>query len=489
MSPKVRVRFAPSPTGSLHIGGARTALFNWLFARHNHGTFILSIEDTDQQRSTPESLAAILDGLKWLGIDWDEGPEVGGEYGPYNQMARLEIYRREAKGLLATGAVYKCFCTPDELTAMREEAREKKAAPRYDGRCRNLTPSDVAERETKGIQYVLRVRVPSGTTEFDDVVRGRIAFDNSEIDDFIIFRSDATPTYNFSVSVDDLAMRITHVIRGEDHISNTPKQIILLRAMGAEPPLYGHVSLIMGEDGSRLSKRHGATAVAAYDAMGYLPEAMMNYLALLGWSPKDNREIMTREEIVRDFDIADVSKTAAIFSPDKLQWMNGQYIRTLGDEQLADRVAPFLVKAGLMTEGGRQSHHDWLVKLARATKERLHLLTDIVGYADYFFRDFEGYDAGGVKKQWSKPMAKKVLSDLSEILRDCEPFTAQTIEARCRGYIERDGLKLGDLVHPARLALTGKTISPGFFETVELLGKQKTLTRLKKAIHFIVDHE
>jgi glutamyl-tRNA synthetase len=318
MPPKVRVRFAPSPTGSLHIGGARTALFNWLFARHNNGTFILRIEDTDQQRSTPEALAAIVDGLKWLDIDWDEGPGVEGEYGPYNQMARIDIYRREAERLLAGGHVYKCFCSPEELDRMREEARAQRAAIRYDGRCRELSAAEVEEREKAEAPFVLRFKVPPGTTAFDDIVRGTISFDNAEIGDFIIQRSDGTPMYNFSVSVDDETMQITHVIRGEEHISNTPKQILLLRALGAEPPEYAHVSLIMGEDGGRLSKRHGATAVGAYDDMGYLPEAMMNYLALLGWSPKDDREIMSWTEMVRDFELSDVVKTAAVFSPDKL---------------------------------------------------------------------------------------------------------------------------------------------------------------------------
>jgi len=449
MPAKVRVRFAPSPTGSLHIGGARTALFNWLFARHNHGTFILRIEDTDQQRSTPEALAAIVDGLKWLGVDWDEGPEIGGEYGPYNQMARLEIYQREAMKLLENKAVYKCFCTPEEVAAMREEARQKKENPRYNRRCRDLTGTEVEEREKQGMPFVLRFRVPEGATGFDDMVRGHISFDNVEIDDFIIQRSDGTPMYNFSVSVDDVSMKITHVIRGEDHISNTPKQILLLQAMGAELPEYAHVSLIMGEDGARLSKRHGATAVGAYDELGYLPEAMMNYLALLGWSPKDDREIMG--------------------------W-------------IVDRIVPVLLREGLMDESEAQSKRDWLLRLASATKERLHYLTDIAPNFDYFFRDVESYDEKGVKKRWKKPEAMKMLSDLVELLEECEPFDEKTIEARCMEYIGREGAKLGELAHPARLALTGKTIGAGIFETIELVGKERSLQRLQKAIEYIETH-
>ncbi len=488
MPPKVRVRFAPSPTGSLHVGGARTALFNWLFARHNNGAFVLRIEDTDRKRSTPEALAAIIDGLKWLGIDWDEGPGVGGEFGPYNQMARLEIYGREAKRLLANGAAYKCFCSPDELAAAREIAREKKLALRYSGKCRELSESAISEREQNGDPFALRFRVPPGTTEFDDIVRGKISFDNVEIDDLIIQRSDGTPTYNFSVSVDDVTMRITHVIRGEDHISNTPKQILLMRALGAEPPGYAHVSLIMGEDGARLSKRHGATAVGAYEGMGYLPEAMVNYLALLGWSPKDDREIMSWTEMVRDFELTNVVKTAAVFSPEKLQWMNGQYIRSLSDGELADRSAPRLVKAGLMAESEPASRREWLEKLARATKERLHVLTDIVSHFDYLFKDVEGYDEKGVKKRWSKPEAKKVLADFVEVLQSCDPFDEPTIEAACLEYAEREGLKLGQLAHPVRLALTGKTAGPGLFETIELIGKEKSLERLNKAIQYIEEH-
>jgi len=485
MPPKVRVRFAPSPTGSLHIGGARTALFNWLFARHNNGTFILRIEDTDQERSTPEALAAIIEGLKWLDIDWDEGPGVEGEFGPYNQMARLEIYQREAKRLLANGHVYKCFCSPEELQKMREEARARKAGPSYDRRCRELSAAEVEAREGAGAPFVLRCKVPAGATEFDDMVRGKIAFDNSEIDDFIIQRSDGTPMYNFSVSVDDETMRITHVIRGEDHISNTPKQILLLRALGVEPPRYAHVSLIMGEDGSRMSKRHGATAVGAYEDLGYLPEAMVNYLALLGWSPKDDREVMPWEELVRDFELTDVVKTAAIFSTDKLQWMNGQYIRALSDEELADRITPFLVDADLATEAELATRREWLIKLARATKERLRVLTDIVADFEYFFGDIESYDAKGVKKHWKKPEAKKILADLIEVLEGCDPFDEATIEAACREYIEREDLKLGKLGNPARLALTGKTASPGIFETIDLIGKEKSLARLNKAIQYI----
>ncbi len=485
MPPTVRVRFAPSPTGYLHIGGARTALFNWLFARHNRGTFILRIEDTDRQRSTSEAFAAIVDGLKWLGIDWDEGPDVGGEYGPYNQMARLEIYRAEANRLLQKGAAYKCFCTSAELERAREEARRQKKPLHYDGRCRDLDAAAVADRERKGLPFVLRFRVPTGITAFDDMVRGRISFDNSEIADFIILRSDGTPTYNFSVSVDDVTMRITHVIRGEDHISNTPKQILLLRAMGADLPAYGHVSLIMGEDGSRLSKRHGATAVSAYEEMGFLPEAMMNYLALLGWSPKDDREIMDRAEIISAFEITDVVKTAAIFNPKKLLWLNGQYVRGLSDEELAERFTPFLIRAGLLGEEDRESRRQWLIKLAHATKERLHLLTDIVPQSEFLFRDVRQYDEKGVKKHWSGPNVASTLADLAELLHDCAPFDLRKIESCCRDYVDRKGMKLGELIHPARLALTGKTVGPGFFETVELLGKEESLRRLHRAIRHI----
>jgi glutamyl-tRNA synthetase len=488
MPSKVRVRFAPSPTGSLHIGGARTALFNWLFARHNNGTFILRIEDTDQQRSTPESLAAIIDGLKWLDIDWDEGPGVEGEYGPYNQMARLDIYRREAERLLAGGYVYKCFCSPEELEKKREEARAQRAAMHYDGRCRELSAAEVEEREKAGRPFVLRFKVPPGTTEFDDIVRGTISFDNAEIDDFIIQRSDGTPTYNFSVSVDDETMKITHVIRGEDHISNTPKQILLLRALGVEPPQYAHVSLIMGEDGGRLSKRHGATAVGEYEGMGYLPEAMVNYLALLGWSPKDDREIMPWTEIVRDFELGDVVKTAAVFSHDKLQWMNGQYIRALSDEELVEKITPVLVTAGLVTEAELDAKREWLIKFARATRERLRVLTDIVPFWNYFVGDIESYDEKGVKKRWSKPEAKKIITDLVEVLGGCDPFEEKTIETACLEYAEREGIKLAQLAHPARLALTGKTASPGIFETIELIGKEKSVKRLRDAIQYIEQH-
>ncbi|RJP26059.1 MAG: glutamate--tRNA ligase [Candidatus Abyssobacteria bacterium SURF_5] len=485
MTQGVRARFAPSPTGYLHVGGARTALFNWLFARHTGGTFILRIEDTDQQRSTPEALAAIIDGLRWLGIDWDEGPDIGGPFRPYNQMARLPMYQSEAKRLLESGAAYKCFCTPQELDAMRRKAREAKAPLKYDGRCRVLSQAETAARETQGMPYALRFKMPPGTTEFNDMVRGRIVFDNSELDDFIILRSDGTPTYNFSVSVDDETMRITHVIRGEDHISNTPKQILLLRAMGVEPPRYAHVSLILGEDGARLSKRHGATAVGAYAEMGYLPEAMFNFLALLGWSPKDDKEILSREEMIAEFEITGVAKTAAIFNHQKLEWMNGEYIRSLSDEELAIRFTPFLIRAGLLTEDQAQTRREWLVRLARAVKIRLRLLTDIAQYSEYFVADVESYDEKGVKKHWSKPDVPKLLGVFADLLETCDPFTEENIEARVREYAEREGIKLGDLVHPARLALTGKTIGPGLFEAIVLLGRDLSIARLRKALTII----
>jgi glutamyl-tRNA synthetase len=368
---------------------------------------------------------------------------------------------------------------------MRERARELKTPLKYDGRCRNLSQAETAEREAKGMPHVLRFKTPPGTTEFDDMVRGKISFDNSELDDFIILRSDKTPTYNFSVSVDDETMRITHVIRGEDHISNTPKQILLLRAMGVEPPKYAHVSLILGEDGSRLSKRHGATAVGAYADMGYLPEAMFNFLALLGWSPKDDKEILSREEMIAEFEITGVAKTAAIFNPKKLEWMNGQYIRSLSDEELAARFTPFLIRAGILNEEQARSRREWLVRLARATKERLHLLTDIAQYSEYFFPDIESYDEKGVKKHWSKPDAPKLLAAFADLLETCDPFTEENIEARCREYAEREGIKLGDLVHPARLALTGKTIGPGLFEAITLLEKPTAVARLRKALAII----
>ena len=440
----VRTRFAPSPTGHVHVGNIRAAIYNWLFARHAGGKFLLRIEDTDRARSTPEAVKTVLDAMEWLGLSCDEEP--------LSQSTRMEAHLAAAEELLSKGQAYK------------------------------------EDKGGTGQGECVVFKMPGADMSFHDEIKGDLSKKAEDMKDFVIVRSNGTPVFHLANVVDDIHMNITHVIRGDDHIENTYRHVALYEALGASVPKFAHLPMIVNAQGKPYSKRDGAAYVGDFREKGFLADALFNYLALLGWSPKDDREIMDWTDLVGAFEITGVTKTAAIFSPDKLKWMNWQYIRSLSDEELAERIAPFLVAANLATEAELESRKEWLAKLARATKERLHVLTDIVSYSDFLFRDIEGYDEKGVKKRWSKPEAKKILQDLIEVLEGCEPFDEKTIEARCREYIEREGIKLAQLVHPARLALTGKTISPGFFETVELIGKENSLTRLQKAIEYIETH-
>ena len=463
---EVRVRFAPSPTGFLHIGGVRTALFNWLFARQQQGTFILRIEDTDQSRSTDESIQAIIEGMEWVGLDWDEGP--------FRQTERMDLYRAHAMKLLETGHAYWCVCKAEELEARRKEAEAKGLSPRYDGRCRRLQitnpPADAA----------LRFKAPQeGHIIVDDLIKGAITFDNSAADDLIILRSNGYPTYNFSVVVDDALMRITHVVRGDDHLTNTPRQIPIFEALGFAVPRFGHLPMILGSDKTRLSKRHGATSIMAYKDMGYLPDAMVNYLVRLGWSHGD-QELFTRQELIEKFSWDHVQKSAAVFNPDKLVWINAEYIKTSPPSSVAQSLVPLLEQAGLKHEVEAVSE-EWLAQLVVLVKERAKTLVDMVEWVKPYFGQVAPFEEEAAKK-FLTPAVAPLLQKLVTRFETVPSFSKQTWEESFKKLVEEEGIKMGALAQPVRVALTGRTASPGLFEVMEVLGRERTLFRLRKGV-------
>ncbi len=462
----VRTRFAPSPTGYLHIGGARTALFNWLYARRHGGQFILRIEDTDRERSTRESVNAILESMAWLGLDYDEGP--------YFQSDRFPRYRQVIQQLLDAGKAYYCYCSKEELDALRQEQMARKQKPRYDGRCRNRT------EPKPGVEPVVRFRNPeSGAVVIDDLVRGRVVFQNEELDDLIIARSDGTPTYNLTVVVDDLDMQLTHVIRGDDHLNNTPRQINIMRALGAEPPQFAHVPMILGEDGSRLSKRHGAVSVLEYRDQGYLPEALLNYLVRLGWAYGD-KEIFSMDEMIELFDIKDVNKSASTFNPDKLLWLNHHYIMHDDPLHIAHHLRWHLGRLDIdPAEGGPDP---LLVVLAQ--RERCKTLVEMAQSSAFFYRDFDEYDPKAAKKNL-KPEALAPLKKLYEQFKAIEEWEPEPLHQIVIDTAGTLGLKLGKVAQPLRVALSGTSVSPPIDVTLHLLGREKTLERIQRAIQFI----
>jgi len=479
---QVRVRFAPSPTGYLHVGGARTALFNWLFARHHGGVFVLRIEDTDTERSTKESMECILESMRWLGLDWDEGPEVGGDYGPYLQSERGEYYQEAVEKLLRMGRAYKCYCTPEELDEMREKALAEGRAPKYDGRCRDLTPEECAKLEAMGRKPVIRFKTNmDGETVINDLIRGPVTFANEVLDDFVLVKSDGGPTYNFAVVVDDVAMGITHVIRGEDHLSNTPRQIQLYEALGYALPQFAHIPMILGPDRKRLSKRHGATSVMEYEGAGYLPEAFVNYLALLGWAYDDHTELFTREELIAKFTLDKVSKNPAVFDNKKLLWMNGVYLRDLPLEDLVKRGVPWMQRAGYLPEALDDKLRDKVSKVFAAVQTRVRTLEELVNASYYFFTDAPQYDQSMVQKFLVKEYVPDMLKQLLERLLPLEPFTEETIEKVFVSLQQELDIGLGKLIQPVRVAVTGTNVSPGMYEVLALLGKAKTCERIRHA--------
>lgn len=472
----IRVRFAPSPTGALHIGGARTALFNWLYARNQGGVFILRIEDTDRERSTIEANRAIFAGLEWLGLDWDEGPKVDGSHGPYFQTERLAIHQKHTQQLLDEGKAYYCFCSSEELEKKRKEAAAKKEPPRYDEKCRHLSKDEIKKMLESKIPKVVRFKLPaSGETIVDDKIRGKVIFKNDVLDDFVIQKSDSFPTYNFACVVDDHLMEISHVIRGDDHLSNTPRQILLYKAFGWKPPKFAHIPMIFGKDKTRLSKRHGATSVIDYADLGYLPEAMLNYIARLGWGHGDD-EIFSREELIKKFSLNGVGKTPSIFDTDKLNWLNGKYIRKILPERLVTLCEPLLIEA-------YGNHNvEYIKKVVLAFHDRLVLIPDIVPLSKYFFQEVSEYDPQGVAKHFKGEQSQKILEALLDQLSKLEPFTKDKIELIFKDLAGKLEVKLGVVIHPCRLALTGSMQSPPMYDVVEILGKEKVLARLEKAL-------
>ena len=472
-----RVRFAPSPTGYLHVGGARTARFNWLYARHTGGAFLLRVEDTDRERSTEDSTRAIFEGLRWLGLTWDEDV--------VHQSHGLERHRRDAERLLASGHAYRCFCTAEELDELRA-AVSRSETFKYDRRCDRLAPEEVDRRVAAGAPFVVRFRVPEGSTDWDDIVHGPITFPNKDIEDFVVLRSDGTPIYNLAVVSDDIEMAITMVMRGDDHISNTPKQILIYRALGAELPGFAHVPNVNGTDGKKLSKRHGATAVADYERQGILPSAMVNFLALLGWSPGGDREVMRREEMIERFSLDGLQKKAAIFDPKKLEWMNGQHINLMTGEELAPLVAPELVAAGLATTELLESRHDWYVRLLNLLKVRARILGDIVRQAPPYFGDRVEYDTGAVAKHLKdRSEAAALLADARERLAALARWSVDGMEGALRTLAEERRVAPGKLFQPLRIALTGTSVSPGIFEVLEIMGRERTLQRIDDMIIYL----
>lgn len=463
---QVRVRFAPSPTGFLHIGGVRTALFNWLFARQQNGVFVLRIEDTDQDRSTDESIRAIIEGMKWAGLDWDEGP--------FRQTERMDIYRSHALQLLETGQAYWCVCKAEELEARRKEAEAKGLSPRYDGRCRAL---EITQPDGDA---ALRFKAPQeGQTVVDDLIKGRVVFENTVMDDLIILRSNGYPTYNFSVVVDDALMHITHVIRGDDHLTNTPRQVPIFRALGLPVPQFGHLPMILGSDKTRLSKRHGATSIMVYKDMGYLPEAMVNYLVRLGWSHGD-QEIFTRQELIEKFSWKHVQTSAAVFNADKLLWINAEYIKTSPSMAVAQALVPLLEAAGLQEQVGIVSS-DWLAQLVVLVKERAKTLVEMVEWVRPYFGQTVAFDEEAAKKALTPAMAP-ILTKLLVRFEALPAFSKPVWEEAFKKLVEEEGIKMGQLAQPVRVALTGRTASPGLFEVMEILGRDRTLLRLRNGI-------
>ena len=479
-----RVRFAPSPTGYLHVGGARTALFNWLFARRHGGVMVLRIEDTDVERSSGEMVTGILDGLRWLGLDWDEGPEVGGGHGPYFQSERLDRYRATAERLVAEGHAYYCYCTPEQLNEKREQAQARGEGWTYDRACRNLSDEDIARREGERQPRAVRFKVPDGQTEFTDLVRGRIVFDHANLEDFVVLRSDSHPTYHLSVVVDDVDMAITHVVRGEDHISNTPKQVLLYGALGRPTPAFAHVPLILGPDKKRLSKRHGATSVMEYERTGYLPEAMFNFLALLGWSPGDDRELMTRDELVAAFSLESISGGNAVFNPEKLDWFNHQHLLRLSDDDLLDRLEPPLAAAGLWQDAFRGAERAWFFKVIDQLRPRCKKLPEFVEQGRPFFGEPDVYDPDAVAKRLGEPGLAGHMRALAAAYATCA-FDEATLEQVLRQVAESRGVKAGVLIHATRIAMTGRMVSPGLFEMLSLLGKDRVERRIERLVTFL----
>lgn len=482
----VRVRFAPSPTGYLHVGGARTALFNWFFARRQGGQFVLRIEDTDTQRLKEDSVSQILASMKWLGIDWDEGPEVEGPCGPYYQSRRLELYQKEAQRLVGEGKAYYCFCPPDELSRTRELQRQTGQAFRYNGKCRDIPPTEALERIEAGEEAVIRLRIPdSGQITVTDLIHGKVNFALDQLDDLIIMKSNGIPAYNFACVVDDHAMNISHVIRAEEHLSNTPKQVLIYQALGYNTVQFAHVPMILAPDRSKLSKRHGATSIEEFREQGFLAPAIVNYLTFLGWSPGTDQELITPAETVAQFEIGKVSKKAAIYDTKKLAWINGHYLNSMDLDALTGETIPFLLRKHLITEMPAGEQYNSIKSIIEVVRNRVKTLVELAEAMAYFFSDVTEYDEKGLHKYFARPDAAELLRRGRDCLERLDCFDIHHTEAAYRQLIEDLAIKSGDLIHPTRLALTGRLESPGLFEVMALLGKDRCLARMNRAIDYI----
>jgi glutamyl-tRNA synthetase len=486
MTQKVRVRFAPSPTGYPHVGNIRTALFNWLFARHEGGSFIVRIEDTDVTRKVQGAVKAILDSLQWLGLDWDEGPEVGGNYGPYMQSERLDMYRQTAERLIEQGDAYYCYCSPERLEQMRAEQVRRKQPPGYDRCCRDLTPEERAKKEAEGIAPVVRFKVPlEGQTKFNDLIYGEVVFEHSTIDDFILLKSDGYPTYHLANVVDDHAMEISHVIRADEWLSSTPRHLLLYKALGLEPPQFIHHPMILGPDRSKLSKRHGAVSVIQYRDDGYLPEAMVNFLALLGWSLDDKTEILSRRQLIDNFSLERISKTGAIFNREKLEWMNGVYIRNLTAEEFFAAAQSYLMTDEVA--GKALIADEAYVRAALPlVQERARTLAEVAELTRFFFVDELDYEPELlVGKNMDKDATAKALKAAQQKLSPLSAFDADSLEGVLRPLAAELGLKTGQLFGVLRVAVTGRTAAPPLFVTMAVLGRERCLRRIEAALNIL----
>ncbi len=480
---EVRVRFAPSPTGDLHVGNIRTALFDWAYARHTGGKLIFRIEDTDRERVTDEYIARAIETLRWLGLDWDEGPEVGGPYGPYLQSQRLDVYNEWAQTFLRNGDAYNCYCSTEELEARREKQRELNQAPGYDGKCRDLSTAEIADFKAQGRQPVIRMRMPDGETSFTDLIRGEVVFEHKYVPDFVLMRADGSPLYTLAVAVDDVLMKVTHVLRGEDLLSSTPRQIRVYQAMQVVPadyPVFAHLPFVMGQDNAKLSKRNGEVSIAWYREQGFLPEAICNYLALLGWSPGDDRENISMQELVELFTVERVNSSPARFDMKKLEAINGDKIRALTIDDFLARALPFLLKDGVIS--GTDSEIAVVKSALPIIQERIARMNEVTAMLKFLFVDQLSFESEAERKLAEEP-SQHVVKRALDALRDLQDWNHSEIEAKLRAVLlDEMGLKPRLAFGPVRIAVTGSHISPPLFESMELLGKERSLARLQAAV-------
>jgi len=485
---RVRVRFAPAPTGALHVGGARTALFNWLFARNEGGIFILRIEDTDRERSRPDFLQQILESLRWLGLDWDEGPEVGGDFGPYLQSERLDLYRHHLARLLDSGWAYRCYCTKEELAAQREDQAKTNQPPKYGGHCRNLSKDQQTKYEAEGSPHVFRFRMKEeGQVVVRDLIRGDVAFDLALLDDFVIFKSDGFPTFLMANAVDDYEMKITHVIRGEEHLSNTPRLLALSQALRFERlPSFAHAPILLNSKRAKLSKREGATPILDFKEQGYLPAAVRNFLALLGWSPGTEEEFLTDDQLIAKFSLEGVSKAGAIFDLRKLDWMNAEHLRRLPTEELVSLALPCLEREQLVSTPPTPEELAKTGQVIELMRERIRIISQLPQAAAFFYRDPAGYEEKAARKWFSPAKTKEMLSGLAEALERLSEWTLSSIESELRRLAQEAKVEASDLIHPTRLAITGLSVGPSLFHLMEVVGKEASVHRLRKAVETIM---